>query len=80
MKQLFSICFSVLSIAIFVWDGFKKNLNHSSKNKLQQIQLSDTTGTSNGTGLCGQMKQKKNMLDGFGAHKDKKYPYVYNLI
>ncbi len=24
------------------------------------IQLSDTTGTSNGTGFYGQMKQKKN--------------------
>ncbi len=29
------------------------------KNKLQQIQLSDTTGTSNGTGFYGQMKLKK---------------------
>ncbi len=31
----------------------------SSKNKLQQIQLSDTTGTSNGTDFYGQMKLKK---------------------
>ncbi len=41
-----------------VWEGFKKNYPHSSKNKLQHIQLSDTTGTSNGTGFYGQMKLK----------------------
>ncbi len=29
-----------------VWEGFKENSPHSSKNKLQHIQLSDTTGTS----------------------------------
>ncbi len=29
------------------------------QNKLQQIQLSDTTGTSNGTGFYCQMKLKK---------------------
>ncbi len=40
----------------FVWEGFKKNDPSSSKNKLQHIQLSDTTGTSNGTGFYGQMK------------------------
>ncbi len=40
-------------------EGFKKNCPHSSKNKLQQIQLSDTTGTSNGTGFYCQMKLKK---------------------
>ncbi len=34
-----------------VWEG-------PSKNKLQHIQLSDTTGTSNGTGFYGQLKQK----------------------
>ncbi len=38
-----------------VREGFKKNSPHSSKNKLQHIQLSDTTGTSNGTGFYGQM-------------------------
>ncbi len=37
----------------------QENCPHSSKNKLQQIQLSDTTGTSNGTGFYGQMKLKK---------------------
>ncbi len=41
-----------------VWEGFKKNDPRSSKNNLQQIQLSDTTGTSNGTDFYGQMKQK----------------------
>ncbi len=51
----------------------------SSKNKLQHIQLSDTTETSNGTGFYGQMKQKNTFLtantqDGFGEHMDKKYP------
>ncbi len=35
------------------------NYPSSSKNKLQHIQSSDTTGTSNGTGFYGQMKQKK---------------------
>ncbi len=41
---------------------FKKNSPSSSKNNspcsLQHIQLSDTTGTSNGTGFYGQMKLK----------------------
>ncbi len=31
--------------------GFKKNYPSSSKNNLQHIQLSDTTGTSNATGF-----------------------------
>ncbi len=42
-----------------IWEGFKKNSPSSSKNNLQHIQLSDTTGTSNGTGFYGQVKQKK---------------------
>ncbi len=42
-----------------VWDGFKKNSPSSSKNKLQHIQLSYTTGTSNETGFYGQMNKKK---------------------
>ncbi len=52
----------------------------SPKNNLQHIQLSDTTGTSNGTGFYGQMNLKKNSFkaantqDGFGEHRDKKYP------
>ncbi len=45
-----------------VREGFKKNCPHSSKNKLQQIQLSDTTGTSNGTGFYCQMKLKKELF------------------
>jgi len=45
-----------------VWEGFKKNPPGSSKNKLQQIQLSDMTGTKNGTGFCGQMKLKKEFF------------------
>ncbi len=49
------------------------------QNNLQHIQLSDTTGTSNGTGFYGQMKLKNSFLaantqDGFGEHRDKKYP------
>ncbi len=43
------------------------------------IQLSDKTGTSNRTGFYGQMLQKNSFLaantqDGFGEHRDKKYP------
>jgi len=63
-----------------VWKGIKKNAPRSSKNKLQHNQLSDTTGSSNGTGFCGQMKLKKKSFlaakppDGFGVHTDKKYP------
>ncbi len=39
--------------------GFQEKKSPSSyKNKLQDIQLSDTTGSSNGTGFYGQMKLK----------------------
>ncbi len=60
-----------------VWEGFNKNDPSSSKNKLQHIQLSDTTETSNGTDFYCQMKQKKSFLAaniqyGFGEHRDKK--------
>ncbi len=60
-------------------EGFKKNSPHSSKNKLQHIQLSDTTGTSNGTGFYCQMKLEKSFLaanppDEFSTNRDKKYP------
>ncbi len=43
-----------------VREGFKKNYPSSSKKKkkLQHIQLSDTTGTTNGTDFYGHMKQK----------------------
>ncbi len=37
---------------------FKKKYPTSYKNKLQHIQLSDTTGTSNGTGFYGQTKHE----------------------
>ncbi len=62
-----------------VWEGFNKKYPSSSKNKLQYIQLSDTTATSNGTVFYGQMKKKKSFLaantqDEFGEHRDKKYP------
>ncbi len=39
--------------------GFQEKDPSSSKNNLQHIQLSDTTGTSNGTNFYGQMKLKK---------------------
>ncbi len=42
-----------------VWEGFKKNSPQLNQKQLQHIQLSDTTGTSNGTGFYGQMKLKK---------------------
>ncbi len=45
-----------------VWEGFKKNSPHSSKNNLQHIQLSDMTGTSNSTGFYGQMKLKNELF------------------
>ncbi len=45
-----------------VREGFKKNSPQSSKNNLQHIQLSDTTGTSNGTGFYGQMKLKNELF------------------
>ncbi len=67
-----------------VREGFKVNSPHSSKNKLQQIQLSDTTGTSNGTGFYGQMKLKKNSFlaanppDEFSTNRDKKVPHVHS--
>ncbi len=42
--------------------GHPKLVVHSSKNNLQHIQLSDTTGTSNGTGFYGQMKLKNELF------------------
>ncbi len=63
-----------------VREGFKKNYPHSSKNKLQHIQLSDTTGTSNATDFYGQMKLKRksflpvNPPDGFSTNRDKNTP------
>ncbi len=46
-----------------VWEGFKKNSPSSSKKKkLEHIQLSDMTGTSNGTSFYGQMKLKTELF------------------
>ncbi len=45
----------------------RKNSPRSSKNKLQHIQLSDTTGTSNVTGFYGPP-------DEFSTNRDTKYP------
>ncbi len=78
-KTLEKNCQTVPTSPHVVWEGFKKNSPSSSKNKLQHIQLSDMTVTSNGTGVYGQMKLKMSFLaantqDGFGAHRDKKYP------
>ncbi len=58
-----------------VREGFKKNDPRSSRNKLQHIQLSDTTGTSNGTGFYDQMKLRKSFLaanppDEFNTNRD----------
>ncbi len=40
--------------------GQRLSKDHNwNKNKLQHIELSDTTGTINGTGFYGQMKHKK---------------------
>ncbi len=78
-KTLEKNCQTVPTSPHVVWEGFKKNYSSSSKNKLQHIQLSDTTGTSNGTGFYAQMKLKMSFLaantqDGFGATGIKKYP------
>ncbi len=66
-----------------VWEGFKKHYPSSSKNKLQHIQLSDTTETSNGTGFYGQMKLKKiSILKEYTFWKKGiylKYKYFCNL-
>ncbi len=58
-KTFFENCQTAPTSPHVVWEGFKKNYPSSSKNKLQHVQLSDTTGTSNGTCFYGQMKQKK---------------------
>ncbi len=61
-----------------------ENSPHSSKNNLQHFQLSDTTGTSKGTGFYGQMKQQKKAFQqqtlkmGLMHTGIKKIPHVYN--
>ncbi len=57
-KTLEKNCQTSLISPHVVWEGFKKNSPSSSKNKLQHIQLSDMTVTSNGTGFYAQMKLK----------------------
>ncbi len=59
--------------------------NYPSSSKNKHIQLSDTTGTSNGTGFYGQMKQKKSFLaantqDGFGEHGDIIFRHMASRI
>ncbi len=51
----------------------KMILARSFKNNLQNIQLSDTTGTANGTGFYGQMKLKDELLAA-NTQDNKKYP------
>ncbi len=59
---------------------FQEKLSSLIPKKLQHIQLSDTTGTSNVTSFYGQMKLKKSFLaanqpDEFSTNRDlKKYP------
>ncbi len=60
--------------------GFKKNDPRSSKTNLQH-----TTGTSNGTDFCDQMKQNiyilaANTQDGFGEHRVNSTPCVQRNI
>ncbi len=78
-------CQTALTSPHVVWEGFKKNSPHSSKNNLQRIQLSNTTGTLNGTGFYGQMKLKKLLLSIKHSiwvwwTQGKKVPHVYNEI
>ncbi len=63
-KTLKRNCQTAPTSSHVVWEDFKKSYPGSSKNKHQHIQLSDTTGTSNGTGFYGQMKGN--------IHTDKK--------
>ncbi len=62
MLHLNKYCQTAPTSPRVVWEGFKKNYPPSSKNKLQHIQLSDTTGTSNGIGFYGQMKLKNELF------------------
>ncbi len=84
-KTLEKNCQTVPTSPHVVWEGFKKNYPSTSKNKLQHIQLSDTTGTSNGTGFYGQMKLKNELFSSkhsrwVWCNRDKKVPHVYNEI
>ncbi len=59
-------------ITTYCLGGFQEK----NQEKLQHIQLSDITGTSNGTGFYGQIKLKHELFISkhFGEHGDKKYP------
>ncbi len=57
-KTLKTNCQTAPTSPHVVWEGFKKHSPSSFKNNLQHIQLSDTTGTLNGTGFYGQTKLK----------------------
>ncbi len=79
-KTLEKNCQTVPTSPHVVREGFKKNSPSSSKNKLQQIQLSDMTVTSNGTGFYAQMKLKNELFSSkhsrwvWAATGIKKYP------
>ncbi len=68
-----------------VREGLQKHSPSSYKNNLQHIQLSDTTGTTNGTGFYGQMKLKHELFSRKHSRwvwctRGKKVPHVYNEI
>ncbi len=78
-KTLEKNCQTVPTSPHIVREGFKKNSPSSSKNKLQQIQLSDMTVTSNGTGFYAQMKLKNELFSSkhsrwVWCNRDKKVP------
>ncbi len=57
---------------------FQEIFSQIIQKQLQHIQLSDTTGISNGTSFHGKIKKyiflAANIQDGFGELRDKKYP------
>ncbi len=55
-------CQTALTPPHDVWGGSRKMILAHPKNKLQHIQLSDTTGTSNGTGFYRQMRIKHELF------------------
>ncbi len=80
-KTLEKNCQTVPTSPHVVREGFKKYSPSSSKNKLQHIQLSDMTVTSNGTGFYAQMKLKNELFSSkhsrwVWCNRDKKVPHV----
>jgi len=55
-------CRDYLSFDLTTLGGFQENPPRSTKNKLQQIQLSDMTGSSNDASFCSQVKLKKELF------------------